>query len=111
MTDKSKRIMIIGLLLVVWFVIADAYWMSKKRSVARCTIEASTDLIKHTTDKWYFRHEGWDDGGGEYFNAARMVRDHCSWTEGAGNDWDSFRGLAYWEAILTLPVVYRYTSN
>ena len=110
MTDRRKKIMIIGLLLVVWFVIADAYWVGKERDVKKCTLEKSTLLISNTLYQEYFRVYR-DSMSSAYLLATAMVDDECSSAEGFGSDWTSFSGLAYWEAIILMPVIHSVNFN
>ena len=107
-TTKMKKIITTAIMLAIWFLLADAYWVSKERDIERCILNASTELIKHSTGQWFFRNEAWVGNGGEYFNASLLVGDHCRWAEGKGNDWNNISGLAYWEILVTLPVIHRY---
>lgn len=95
MSVKSKRLAFATICLVVWFVIADAYWMAKDRVVSKCRLENGTELLKN--------------GRVEKISDANWIfYEECSWAEGAGNYWESPRGMAYWEILLMGPVIYRF---
>ena len=102
MAGRRNKLMLIGLLLAVWFVIADAYWMSKERDINKCKLDKASEFMQHKTSNSMYA---------ELTDILAVYENQCSWAEGAGYYWNSYKGLAYWEAILTLPVVYRYTSN
>jgi hypothetical protein len=102
MAGRRNKLMLIGLLLAVWFVIADAYWMSKERDINKCKLDKASEFVQHKTS---------DNIYAELIDKLAAYEFECSMAEGAGYYWNSYKGLAYWEAILTLPVVYRYTLN
>ena len=110
MADRRKKVMIFGLLLAVWYVIADAYWVSKERDVNNCILQKSTLLISNTLHQEYFLDIR-ESMSSAYFWANAMVDDECSSAEGLGSDWTSFSGLAYWEAIILVPVIHRVSFN
>ena len=95
MNKNLKRMIVSTLLLGSWFLIADAYWVAKDREESKCQFENATELLKHGRIT-------------EIFEGKTIFFQQCSWVMGAGNYWDSPRGMAYWEIILLVPVIYRF---
>jgi hypothetical protein len=100
------RIGVFGLFFIVWFLAADAYWMSKERDVAKCKLTSTIELVKHTLPDHYFDKPM--DNEMTLINAMYAVAKKCSWVIGAGNYWDSPQGMAYWELLLLTPVITRF---
>jgi hypothetical protein len=99
MSVKSKRFTITAILIFVWFLIADAYWTAKEREVGKCSLSNATELVKN----------GISVGTSDALTDAVALYDtRCSWVIGAGNYWNSPRGMAYWEMLLMGPVIYRF---
>lgn len=95
---KRKKIITVAIGIGIWVLVADAYWMSKVRSVNQCVLHSTTELMKN----------GRID---QVIMGKEIYWEECSLVEGADNYWDSFRGMAYWEVMMTLPVAYRYRFN
>ena len=95
------------MMLALWFLVADAYWMSKARNVEQCAVDKATEVVKHTLYKDYF-HINTEYAGAPISKAQNEYRNICSALEGVGYYWDHSSGMAYWEVILTMPVMYRY---
>ncbi len=95
MVKKEKRWIALGIILVIWFLAADAYWVSKDRDFHNCILENSTHLLKND------RISSLTDGNTIYWQ-------ECSWLIGAGNYWDTPSGMSYLEVIFLIPVMYRY---
>ena len=106
-TSRKKKIITIAMMLALWFLVADAYWMSKERSVEKCVIDKSTELVSRNLYNDYFRTMR-DSSDFQYTYARFLVEERCSWAEGGGYGWNNYSGLAYWEIFVTLPVIYRY---
>ncbi len=93
MNKNYKRLMLLTVMLGSWFLTADAYWVFKEREEQRCYFENSIELLKH--------------GRITELTDARFLKQHCSLVMGAGNYWNSPRGMANWEIILLLPVIHK----
>lgn len=95
MKKHAKRLIVVAIILGVWFLTADAYWMSKQRSYEKCTLDNAAELLKYgrTADLIGGKEIYWEE---------------CSWVMGAGNYWNSTRGMAYWEILYLMPVLGRY---
>ena len=96
----KKKIIFIFVVFVVWFLVADAYWVAKQRAVAQCANNPfSVELI--------LEHDQNLSSLGSDF-ALRRARlealSECSLVEGAGHAWFSAKGLSYAEIVLLLPV-------
>lgn len=100
------RLGVFGFCFAIWFLAADAYWMSKEREVEKCRLASAIELVKHTLPKGSFDELTANDM--TLINAKYAVAKQCSWVIGAGNYWESPRGMAYWELLLLLPVINRF---
>lgn len=109
MTTKWMRLGIFGFCFAIWFLTADAYWMSKEREVAKCRLASAIELVKHTLPNGSF-NELDESKANEtmLINAWLAVANPCSWVMGAGNYWESSRGMAYWELLMLVPVINRF---
>jgi hypothetical protein len=94
MNKNLKKLIISIIILGAWFFTADAYWISKERAVQKCEFENSIELLKHGRIE-------------EITDAKFILYENCSWVMGAGNYWNTPRGMAYWEIILLLPVIHK----
>ena len=106
-TTRKKKIIKIALLLALWFLVADAYWMSKAREVGNCIVDKSNELVSKNLHQNYFDIRN-DVDDSQHFRAAEMVEFHCSIAQGVTSYWNHIDGMAYWEILLTLPVIHRY---
>lgn len=98
-----KKIILLTVFFVLWFVMADAYWVAKDRGVSKCVLDKSTELVSRNLQTNYFNSFD-TDLYTPFFRAKEMVRAECSYVEGRGNYWFEIAGMAYWEVIFTLPV-------
>ncbi len=95
MEKKARRWIFLPIITGIWFLIADAYWMSKERVVTKCVLDNATELYKHGITP-------------DIYDAKAIFWAECSWVAGGGNYWNSPSGMAYWELILLTPVIHRY---
>ncbi len=95
MEKKAKRWIVVAVFFAAWFLAADAYWMSKDRTVSNCVLHNAAELFKNGRTSLLI------EGKEVYW-------EECSWVMGAGNYWNSPKGMAYWEMIFLSPVIYRY---
>lgn len=94
----KKRFIFAALFLVIWFLVADAYWVSKQRDVDKCSINPA--LIEMNF-KFHLIAKG------QYLEAEEFARNDCSRAEGNGSHWMFSSGLSYAELLLLLPVANR----
>lgn len=106
MATKWMRLGVFGFCFAIWFLAADAYWMSKEREVAKCKLVSAIELVKHTLPMGAFDEP--TDNEMTLIYAKGAVAKQCSWVIGAGNSWESPRGMAYWELLLLVPVINRF---
>lgn len=98
-----KKIILLTVFFVLWFFMADAYWVAKDRGVSKCVIDKSTELLSRSLRNDYFNfHDA--DLFFPFLRAKEMVGNECSYVEGRGSLWFEIAGMAYWEVIFTLPV-------
>lgn len=100
MAKTKKNIGVLLIALAAWFMIADAYWMSKERVVAKCSLDKASELVKQNLI-----------GSNIYdglIDATALYDTQCSYAMGAGNYWRTPKGMAYWEIVLLLPVINRF---
>jgi hypothetical protein len=109
MKNTGKQWLVFAASLCLWFLAADAYWTSKKRAVEDCTLNDATELVKHSITAHTFGSTT-DIGRivNSFVDASVAVEDFCKGAVGAGNAWDSVRGMAYWEVMFLAPVGYRF---
>ncbi len=102
MTNNNLKIYLkIIALLFLWFLVADAYWVTKERKVEQCSFLAANDVLKNKLE--YV--DNLEDG---LYNLMLFYRKRCSFAEGSGWLWDNPHGMAYWELVLLLPVANRF---
>ena len=96
-------------MLALWFLLADAYWMSKERKEEICVLDKATELVGKNLYPGFLHRYEYDNNSLMFMNARRMIGEQCGLIGGGGYySWNHIYGLAYWEIILTLPVIHRY---